>query len=112
MTLQVIAMGGYDIPMRAVRQQISSAIQLIVQATRLPGGKRKITKVSEISGMEGEQIQMHDLFSYEQRGVDESGHAVGTFTVCDIRPKCCERIESRGILLPGDLFMRREINGL
>jgi len=108
----MIAMGGYDIPMRAVRQQISSAIQIIVQATRLPGGKRKITKVSEISGMEGEQVQMHDLFSYEQRGVDESGHAVGTFTVCGIRPKCCEKIESRGILLPADLFMRREINGL
>jgi pilus assembly protein CpaF len=107
----MIAMGGYDIPMRAVRQQISSAIQLIVQATRLPGGKRKVTKVSEISGMEGEQIQMHDLFTYEQRGVDDAGHAVGTFTVCGIRPKCCERIESRGILLPGDLFMRREING-
>jgi pilus assembly protein CpaF len=108
----MIAMAGYDIPMRALRQQISSAIQLIVQSQRLTGGKRKVIKVSEITGMEGEQIQMHDLFSYEQRGVDEGGHAVGTFTVCGIRPKCCEKIESRGIMLPGDLFMRREINGL
>lgn len=107
----MIAMAGYEIPMRALRQQISSAIQIIVQVTRLPGGRRKVTKVTEISGMEGEQIQMHDLFMYEQRGVDEGGHAVGTFTVCGIRPRCCERIESRGIMLPGDLFMRREING-
>ncbi|MGB7156615.1 MAG: CpaF family protein [Tepidisphaeraceae bacterium] len=107
----MIAMTGYDIPMRALRQQIASAIQIIVQVTRLPGGKRKVTRVSEISGMEGEQIQMHDLFTYEQRGVDDSGHAVGTFTVCGIRPKCCDRIESRGVKLPIDLFMRREIAG-
>ncbi len=107
----MIAMAGYDIPMRALRQQISGAIQLVVQAARLPGGKRKVTRVSEISGMEGEQIQMHDLFTYEQKGVDESGHAVGTFTVCGIRPKCGDRIESRGIKLPADLFLRRAIEG-
>ena len=108
----MIAMAGYEIPMRALRQQIVGAIQVVVQVSRLPGGKRKVTKVSEISGMEGDQIQMHDLFSYEQKGVDDGGHAVGTFTVCGIRPKCCDRIESRGIMLPADLFMRREINGL
>ncbi len=105
----MIAMAGYDIPMRALRQQAANAIQLVVQATRLPGGKRKVTRVSEISGMEGEQIQMHDIFGYEQKGVDESGHAVGVFTTMGIRPKCCERIESRGIKLPGDLFMRSEL---
>jgi pilus assembly protein CpaF len=108
----MVAMAGYDIPMRAMRQQIASAIQVIVQVTRLPGGKRKVTRVSEITGMEGEQIQMHDLLTYEQKGVDDGGHAIGTFTVCGIRPRCCDRIESRGIMLPGDLFMRREINGL
>jgi pilus assembly protein CpaF len=107
----MIAMAGYEIPMRALRQQIVGAIQVVVQVSRLPGGKRKVTRVSEISGMEGEQVQMHDLFAYEQKGVDESGHAIGTFTVCGIRPKCCDRIESRGIMLPADLFMRREING-
>src|SRR5215218_10562680 len=102
----MIAMAGYDIPMRALRSQISSAIQIIIQASRLPGGKRKVTRVSEISGMEGEQITMHDIFSYEQKGVDEAGHAIGTFTVCGIRPRCCDRIESRGIMLPSDLFLR------
>jgi pilus assembly protein CpaF len=107
----MIAMAGYDIPMRALRQQISGAIQLVVQSARLPGGRRKVTRVSEVSGMEGEQVQMHDIFAYEQKSVDEGGNAVGTFTVCGIRPKCCERIESRGISLPADLFMRREISG-
>src|SRR5262249_41645758 len=63
----MIAMSGYDIPMRALRQQVSSAIQLIVQASRLAGGKRKVTRVSEITGMEGEAVQMHDIFAFEQR---------------------------------------------
>src|SRR5206468_2085857 len=72
----MIAMAGYDIPMRALRQQVSSAIQLIVQASRLAGGRRKVTRVSEITGMEGDQIQMHDLFVFEQRDVDTDGNAV------------------------------------
>ena len=103
----MIAMAGYDIPMRALRTQVSSAIQIIVQASRLPGGKRKVTRVSEISGMEGEQITMHDIFSFEQQGMDENGHAVGQFVCHGIRPRCSERIEQRGIKLPMDLFARR-----
>jgi pilus assembly protein CpaF len=105
----MIAMAGYDIPMRALRTQVASAIQLIVQATRLPGGKRKVTRVSEISGMEGEQITMHDIFSFEQQGMDENGHAVGQFICHGIRPRCSERIEQRGIKLPMDLFARRSM---
>ena len=62
----MIAMAGFDIPIRALRQQIASAIQIVVQARRLTGGRRKVTSVSEITGMEGEQIQMHDLFTFEQ----------------------------------------------
>jgi pilus assembly protein CpaF len=103
----MIAMAGYDIPMRALRTQICSAIQIIVQASRLPGGKRKVTRVSEISGMEGEQITMHDIFSFEQQGVDGNGHATGQFVCHGIRPRCGERIEQRGIKLPMDLFARR-----
>ncbi|MCC6424554.1 MAG: CpaF family protein, partial [Phycisphaerales bacterium] len=107
----MIAMAGYDIPMRALRQQVASAIQVIVQAQRLPGGKRKVTRVSEITGMEGEQIQMHDLFVFEQAGVTEDGHAQGRFTCNGIRPRVAERIENRGIRLPMDLFQRRTIEG-
>ena len=106
----MIAMAGYDIPMRALRTQVASAIQLIVQASRLPGGKRKVTRVSEISGMEGDQITMHDIFSFEQQGVDGNGHAVGHFVCHGIRPRSCDRIEQRGIKLPMDLFQRRAMD--
>jgi len=105
----MIMMAGFDLPTRAMRQQISSAINLIVQATRLVGGKRKVTKVSEITGMEGDQVQMHDLFSFDVSGVDESGHAVGNFVCHGIRPRCADRIEHRGIQLPHDIFQRRVI---
>ena len=105
----MIAMAGFDIPPKGLRSQIASAIQIIVQAQRLGGGKRKVTKVSEITGMEGEHITMHDLFTFEQTGVDEGGHAAGHFVCTGIRPKCNDRIEARGMRLPGDLFMRRII---
>src|SRR5438045_3846492 len=72
-----VSMAGFDIPIRALRQQIASALHLVIQAQRMMGGKRKIVSVSEITGMEGEQIQMHDLFIFEQTGVDENGHAAG-----------------------------------
>jgi pilus assembly protein CpaF len=105
----MIAMAGYDIPMRALRTQIASAVQIVIQARRLTGGRRKVTTVSEITGMEGEQIQMHDLFVFEQAGVDAEGHALGKFMCNGIRPRTAERIEHRGICLPTDLFLRRQI---
>jgi pilus assembly protein CpaF len=106
----MIAMAGYDIPMKALRTQVASALQLIVQASRLTGGKRKVTKVTEITGMEGENMQTHDLFVYEQTGVDSNGHAVGHFNVMGIRARCMDRIESRGLSLPPDLFQRRKVD--
>ncbi|MGH7214676.1 MAG: CpaF family protein [Tepidisphaeraceae bacterium] len=105
----MIAMAGYDIPMRALRQQVASAIQLIVQARRLTGGRRKVVSISEITGMEGEAITMHDLFLFEQNGVDTDGHATGNFVATGIRPRCAERIENRGIRLPAELFVRRAL---
>jgi pilus assembly protein CpaF len=105
----MIAMAGYDIPIRALRHQISAALQIVVQAARLTGGKRKVTRVTEITGMEGDGVQMHDIFHFEQTGVDDKGMAIGHFTVTGIRPRCCDRIESRGIPLPAELFQRRRI---
>ena len=105
----MIAMAGYDIPLRALRTQIANAIQIVVQARRLSGGRRKIISVSELSGMEGDAIQMHDLFVFEQDGVDEEGHASGAFICTGIRPHCYSRIENRGIRLPVELFQRRAI---
>jgi pilus assembly protein CpaF len=106
----MVAMAGYDIPMRALRSQITNAISIIVQSRRLTGGRRKVINISEITGMEGEAIQMHDLFTFEQTGVDEDGHATGRFLACGIRPRCADRIENRGIRLPSDLFLRRYID--
>ncbi|MGA2584538.1 MAG: CpaF family protein [Tepidisphaeraceae bacterium] len=105
----MIAMAGYDIPVRSLRHQVAGAIQLIIQAQRLSGGRRKVTRVTEITGMEGENIQTHDLFVFEPVGVDSEGHATGNFVASGIRPRCAERIEHRGISLPPDLFLRRKI---
>ena len=104
-----VSMAGFDIPIRAMRQQISSALNLVIQAQRMIGGRRKITSVSEITGMEGEQIQMHDLFMYEQTGVDEHGQAVGRFIATGIRPRLVQKIEHAGIKLPNEWFARRVI---
>jgi pilus assembly protein CpaF len=81
-----------------------------VQARRLSGGRRRVVSVSEITGMEGESVQMHEIFAFEQSGVDEHGHAAGRFVATGIRPKCAERIEARGMALPTDLFVRRVID--
>src|SRR5688500_18913042 len=108
----MIAMAGFDLPVKGLRTQISSAINIVVQARRLTGGKRKVVSVSEITGMEGDLIQMHDLFTFEQRGADGNGHAFGFFRVHGIRPKCADRIEHRGLRLGADLFARRDIESV
>ncbi len=105
----MVAMAGYDIPLRAMRAQIASAINIVVQASRLTGGRRKVTRVSEIVGMEGDNLQLHDLFGFEQDGVDEGGNATGRFQCYGIRPHVAERIEHRGISLPMNMFDRRSI---
>ena len=75
-----------------------------MQARRLTGGRRKVTSVSEITGMEGDQIQMHDLFLFEQTGVDPQGHAIGRFISTGIRPRFADRIEQAGLRLPPEWF--------
>lgn len=102
-----VAMSGFDIPIRALRQQICSALHLIVQVQRLIGGKRKVTSLSEITGMEGEQIQMHDVFSFEQTGVDDRGQARGRFRPTGIRPRITDRLEYFGLRPKFDWFEQR-----
>src|SRR5881398_702555 len=83
---QMIGMSGIDISPRSARAQIASAMHVVIQVARLADGRRKLVSVSEITGMEGDQIQMHDLFLYEQTGVDENGHATGRYIATGIRP--------------------------
>jgi len=100
----MIAMGATNLPERAMRQQIASAIQLVVQQTRLSDGSRKVTSVSEITGMEGDVITMQEIFVFEKMGVTQDGKVIGRFRATGVRPKCCERLKASGIHLPADMF--------
>ena len=106
----MVGMAGFDLPIWIIRRQISSAVQIVVQAARLSGGARKIIKISEITGMEGDVLSMHDLFAFKQTGVDDDRVAQGYFYSSGIRPKCLEKLETSGIHLPASMFERRMIN--
>jgi pilus assembly protein CpaF len=103
----LVALAGFDIPLWFIHKQIASAIQIIVQTRRLSGGPRKIVQVSEITGVQGEAISMHDIFRFEQTGIDDQGLAMGDFHACGIQPRCQERLRATGIHLPPQMFERR-----
>jgi pilus assembly protein CpaF len=100
----MIAMGATNLPERAMRQQIASAIQLVVQQTRMSDGTRKVTSISEITGMEGDVITMQEIFLFEKLGITQEGKVVGRFRATGVRPKCCERLRTSGVHLPADMF--------
>jgi pilus assembly protein CpaF len=100
----MVAMGTTNLPERAMRQQIASAIQIVVQQTRLSDGSRKVTSISEITGMEGDIITMQEIFLFEKIGMTQDGKVVGRFRATGVRPKCCERLKACGIHVPPDMF--------
>ena len=100
----MIAMGNISLPEKAMRAQIASAIQIIVQQTRMSDGSRKVTAISEITGMEGDVITMQDIFVFEKMGVTQDGKVMGRFRATGVRPKCAERLRAAGIHLPPDMF--------
>jgi pilus assembly protein CpaF len=100
----MIAMGSATLPERAMRQQIASAIQVVVQQTRLADGSRRVTGISEITGMEGDIITMQDIFVFERTGVTAEGRVAGRFRATGVRPKCAERLRAAGINLPASMF--------
>jgi pilus assembly protein CpaF len=100
----MVAMANLNIPDRAVRQQVSSAVDLIVQVTRLADGTRKATAISEITGMEGDVITMQDIFLFEKSGLGQGGTVTGRFRATGIRPKCSDRLAAAGHHLPMDMF--------
>ncbi|MHB1357349.1 MAG: CpaF family protein [Anaerolineae bacterium] len=99
----MVLMAGMDLPLRAVREQISSAFNLVAQLTRMSDGTRKITALSEVQGMEGDIVVMQDIFRYVQTGVHE-GKVEGQFSATGVRPRFCDRIEAIGIILPASMF--------
>ena len=100
----MIGMANLNLPNRAARQQIASAITVVVQALRLIDGKRKITSIQEITGMEGDVITMQEIFAFKQTGVGTSGEVEGYFHATGVRPKFMDRLHAFGVQLPDDMF--------
>ena len=103
----MISMAGLELPIRALRSQFASAVDMIIQASRLSGGPRKVTSISEVIGMEGETIIMQEIFAFRQIGVDENGRAYGDFVSTGVRPSFMDRLEQAGCPMPTDLFKQR-----
>jgi pilus assembly protein CpaF len=105
----MVAMANLNIPERAVRQQISSAVNLIVQITRFTDGARRVTAISEITGMEQDVITMQDIFMFERTGLTPDGRVSGRFKATGIRPKCSAQLQSSGFPLPMDMFEHLQV---
>src|SRR5262245_35014409 len=103
----MIMMAGTELPIKAMRQQISSAVDLIIQANRLQGGPRKVTCVTEVINMEQDVIIMQDIFRYQQTDIDQNGRCFGQFVATGVRPSFVPRLEAAGIKLPSNLFQER-----
>ncbi|MFM0223625.1 CpaF family protein [Paraburkholderia dipogonis] len=100
----MVGMAGLTMPIKAIRQQIASAISVVVQASRLTDGRRKLMSIQEITGMEGDIINMQEIFTFKRTGVDENGMIKGYFCASGVRPKFCERLAGFGIVLPDQMF--------
>ena len=103
----MIMMAGMELPIKAMRQQIASAVDVIIQANRLQGGPRKVTSITEVMNMEQDMIIMQDVFRYKQGGIDQNGRAFGQFEATGVRPSFVNRLEQAGIKLPSNLFQER-----
>ncbi len=106
----MVMMAGFELPIRAIRQQFASAIQIIVQAQRLTGGPRKMVSVTEVQGMEGDVITMQDIFAYEQVGISPSGKAYGRFVATGIRPSFLDRMKASGAHVDPAWFERQVLS--
>lgn len=100
----MVLMAGMDLPVRAIREQIASAVDLIVQQSRLQDGSRRITHLTEIQGMEGDVVTMQDIFIFEQQGKDEKNKIIGRFRPTGIRPKFIDKLAANGIVLSNETF--------
>ena len=102
----MVAMTNMNLPEKSVRQQIASAITIIVQASRMSDGTRKITSIAEITGMEENVISMQEIFSFQKKGIGQDGRVIGAFVPTRIRPRFLERLRVSGVILPPSLFER------
>jgi pilus assembly protein CpaF len=100
----MVLMAGMDLPLRAIRQQVSSAIDVIIHLSRMRDGTRRVVQVAEVLGMEGETILMQDIFMFEQSSVAEDGKIIGELKPSGLRPRCNDKILEAGINLPAHIF--------
>jgi pilus assembly protein CpaF len=103
----MIMMAGFELPVKAMRQQIASAVDLIIQVNRLQGGARRVTHVTEVVGMEQDVVVMQDIYRFRQDGINETGKAYGRFEASGIRPTFMDRLEAAGVRLPASAFRER-----
>lgn len=103
----MVLMAGMDLPIRAIREQIAGALDLIIQQSRLKDGSRRITNITEVQRMEGDVIVLQDIFIFEQRGIDTNGKIIGKLVPTGVRPAFYERLESAGIHIPPTVFMEK-----
>jgi pilus assembly protein CpaF len=104
----MVAMAGLNIPTKFVRHYISSALDILVHVSRLTDGSRKLVSLQELTGMEGETINLQEIFLFEQTGLDANGVVKGRFKATGIRPRFVEKLKARGIQVPQDLFDPRK----
>jgi pilus assembly protein CpaF len=105
----MIMMTGVEFPLRSMRQQIGSAVNVVVQLERMSDGRRRLTSFQEITGMEGDMLTMQEIFRFKRESVDANGHVIGHFEATGIRPQFMERLIAHGIDLPKDLFSTNEM---
>jgi pilus assembly protein CpaF len=103
----MIMMAGFELPIKAMRQQIASAVDLVIQVNRLQGGPRKLISITEVMNMEQDVIIMQEIFRFKQLGVDQNGRAFGQFEATGVRPSFVNRLESKGVKLPSNMFSER-----
>ena len=96
--------GEFELPEKAVRRQIASAVSLVIQIARFNDGTRRVTHLTEITGMEDDVVSMQDVFVFEKQGVAADGRVLGTFTPTGIRPKFAEKLKASGIAVPASMF--------
>ena len=100
----MVLMAGLELPVRMIHEQIASALDVIIQISRLMDGSRKVVEITEVAGMEGERVSLQEIFKFEQTGIDKDGTVKGTLQATGIRPLFADRLETRGIKLPDDIF--------
>ncbi|MBP2667942.1 MAG: type secretion system protein [Deltaproteobacteria bacterium] len=104
----MVLMAGFELPVKAIREQVSSALNAIIQVARMSDGTRKIVKVTEVTGMEGEVVVMQDIFVFEKQGLDPEGKVVGQYRATGVRPKFLDTVHTAGIHLGSELFANRK----